>query len=409
MFRSFTRQLVEFMADTVAVGGLLLILFALAACASAQSSSPQSGLVWSQRVVDSTLTRYPDPDKFGAWSYPRGLYLFGQYLVYKRTGDSRYLKYIEGWVDSHIDSRGHPDRKIHALDDVLAANLLVVLYRETHEQRYRLAAETFRHRFDNYPRTSDGGFWHATVPSRQWQLWLDGNYMAVPFLLRYGKEFKDEQYTQSEAVRQLLVYHKHLKARHRGLLYHAYDESGKAPWAGPHSHHSQFFWCRSIGWYGMTLVDTLDVLPPHAQGRMELIRIVRSLVKDLARDQDPQTGLWYQLVDKTRLPQNWTETSSSAMFTYVIDVAVKRGYVSSKYHAVAEKGYSGVLGRMSLGPDGLTNLSGICEGTNVGNLQYYLDRKRNTNDLHGLGAFLIMNEEWNTSVSSQRVDSPSQQ
>lgn len=159
----------------------------------------------------------------------------------------------------------------------------------------------------------------------------------------------------------------------------------------------------------MTLVDTLDVLPPHAQGRTELIRIVRSLVKDLARDQDPQTGLWYQLVDKTKLPQNWTETSSSAMFTYVIDVAVKRGYVSSKFHAVAEKGYSGVLGRMSLGPDGLTNLSGICEGTNVGNLQYYLDRKRNTNDLHGLGAFLIMNEEWNTSVSSQRVDSPSQQ
>lgn len=409
MCRSFTRQLAELMADTVAVGRLLLILFAFAASASAQSSSPQSGLVWSQRVVDSTLTRYPDPDKFGAWSYPRGLYLFGQYLVYKRTGDSRYLKYIEGWVDSHIDSQGHPDRRIHALDDVLAANLLVVLYHETHEQRYRLAAETFRHRFDNYPRTSDGGFWHATVPSRQWQLWLDGNYMAVPFLLRYGKEFKDEQYTQSEAVRQLLVYHKHLKARHRGLLYHAYDESGKAPWARPHSHHSQFFWCRSIGWYGMTLVDTLDVLPHHAQGRTELIRIVRSLVKDLARDQDPQTGLWYQLVDKTKLPQNWTETSSSAMFTYVIDVAVKRGYVSSKYHSVAEKGYSGVLGRMSLGPDGLTNLSGICEGTNVGNLQYYLDRKRNTNDLHGLGAFLIMNEEWNTSVSSQRVDSPSQQ
>ncbi len=33
-------------------------------------------------------------------------------------------------------------------------------------------------------------------------------------------------------------------------------------------------------------------------------------------------------------------------------------------------------------------------------LQFYLDHARRTNDLHGLGAFLIMNEEWNTSVSS---------
>lgn len=409
MPRIVTRKPFHRIVNAATLACLVLVFLTTSPEVSAQAGEPQSGLEWSQRIVDSTLTRYPDPHKFGAWSYPRGLYLFGQYLVYKRTGDPRYLKYIEDWVDSHIDAQGHPDRKIHALDDVLAANLLVVLYHETHEQRYKLAAETFRHRFDDYPRTTDGGFWHATVPSRQWQLWLDGNYMAVPFLLRYGKEFNDGQYTQSEAVRQLLVYHKHLRAKHRGLLYHAYDEIGKAPWADPHTHHSQFFWCRAIGWYGMTLVDTLDVLPPHDPRRKKLIRIVRSLVKDLAHDQDPQTGLWYQLVDKTKLPQNWTETSSSAMFTYIIDIAVKRGYVSSKYHATAAKGYQGVLSRISLGPDGLTNLTGICEGTNVGNLQYYLDRKRNTNDLHGLGAFLITNEEWNTSISSQRVDSHSRQ
>jgi len=371
---------------------------------SGRDTSGSGGLAWSQQVVDSTLTRFPDPHQFGSWSYPRGLYLFGQYLVYRRTGDQRYLRYIEDWVDSHIDAEGRPDREIRALDDVLAANLLVVLYHETKEPRYKLAADIFRHRFDNYPRTTDGGFWHATVPSRQWQLWLDGTYMAVPFLIRYGQEFGDAQYTDKEAVRQLLIYHKHLQAKHRGLLYHAYDESGKAPWADPRTHHSQYFWCRAIGWYGMAAVDTLDVLPRNQPGRKDLIRIVRRLVEDLAREQDPQTGLWYQIVDKPSLAGNWTETSSSAMFTYIIDVAVKRGYVSRRYHAVAEKGYHGVLSRISLGSDGLTNLTGICEGTNVGDLQFYLNRKRETNDFHGLGAFLIMNEEWNTSVSSQRLN-----
>lgn len=349
------------------------------------------------------MARYPDPAKLGPWGYQRGLYLFGQYLVYRRTHNPKYLNYIEGWVNAHIDAEGHPDHKIDSLDSIMAANLLVVLYQETHEQRYKLGADYFRSRFDDYPRTTDGGFWHATVPSRQWQLWLDGTYMAEPFLLRYGQVFHDSQYADQEVVRQLLVYHKHLKAAHSGLLYHAYDESGKAKWAEPVTHHSRYFWCRSIGWYGMTLVDTLDVIPENQPGRAELIQILRSLVQSLAATQDPKTGLWYQIVDKPNLPGNWTETSSSAMFTYIIDVAVKRGYVPRKYHAVAARGYRGVLSRVSIGPDGLTNITGICEGTNVGNLQYYLDRKRRTNDFHGLGAFLIMNEEWNTSVASQRL------
>lgn len=68
---------------------------------------------------------------------------------------------------------------------------------------------------------------------------------------------------------------------------------------------------------------------------------------DLARYQDPQTGLWYEVIDKSATPGNWTETSSSSMLTYVMDVAVKRGYISPKYHAAAEMSYRGVLTRIS--------------------------------------------------------------
>jgi unsaturated rhamnogalacturonyl hydrolase len=397
-----TRKFSLFICGGALAGLLFLFTHATAAAqqTTAASSTASGQQDWSRMVIDSTMKRYPDPAQIGRWGYPQGLYLMGQYLVYRRTGDRRYLQYIQGWVDSHINDQGVPDRQIIALDDVLAANLLPILYEETHEEKYKIAADTFRHRFDNYPRTTDGGFWHATVPSRQWQLWLDGTYMAIPFLDRYGRTFSDSAYTDSEAVKQLLVYHKHLQAAHMGLLYHAYDESGKASWADPVTHHSAYFWCRAIGWYGMAVEDTLDVLPKNQPGRSELIKIVKNLVKDLARYQDPQTGLWYQIVDKPTVDGNWTETSSSSMFTYIIDVAVKRGYVSRKYKAVAEKGYHGVLSRISVGPDGLTNLTGICEGTNVGDLSFYFNRKRNTNDFHGLGAFLLMNEEWNTSVSN---------
>lgn len=357
---------------------------------------------WSVLMVESNLKRNPDPKHFGVWGYPYGLFLMGQLIVYRRTRDKRLLDYAIAFVDSHIDDSGKLDQPIETLDNVLCANLLVRLYEETHQVKYKLAADEFRHRFDTYPRTTDGGFWHGNNPHRAWQLWLDGNYMAVPFLVRYGRAFGDSTYTNAEAVRQLLVYHSHLKSDRMGLLYHAYDESGKAPWADPVTHHSAYFWCRALGWYGMATLDTLDVIPHEQPGRAELIQIVRELVVGLAHYQNPQTGLWYQIVDKPELAGNWTETSSSSMFTYIFDVAIKRGYISKRYRPVAERGYKGVLSRISLGADGLTNLEGICIGTNVGDLAWYLARPRATSDFHGLGAFLLMNEEWNTSVASMK-------
>jgi len=117
-------------------------------------------------------------------------------------------------------------------------------------------------------------------------------------------------------------------------------------------------------------------------------------VKAWARYQDEKTGLWYQVVDKGNDPANWLETSSSSMYTYVTAMAVDRGYVEKKYAAGVNRGYAGVLTKISLDKDGQTNLIDICEGTNVADLAYYFARKRNTNDFHGLGAFLIMNEKF---------------
>jgi unsaturated rhamnogalacturonyl hydrolase len=386
---------------------ILVQVFSFAAVAAGPDQMPVRDM--SKAVVDSQLTRTPDAAKFGGWGYAKALYLIGQYEVYKRTGDKRYLDFIKGWIDSIIDPKFQADGTFKAsvtnLDTVQAANLLLVLYKETHDDKYKRAAEVYRHGFDNYPRTSDGGFWHATGESRAHQLWGDGVFMGMPFLVRYGKMFGEEKYTQDEAVRQLLTYGKHLESN-VGLLYHAYDESGKQAWADPVTHHSAYFWCRAMGWYAMTSVDILDVLPKNHPGRKEIIARLERLIKAFERYQDPKTGLWFQIVDKGDDPNNWLETSSSSMYTYAISVAVKRGYVSKKYQKVADRGYKGVMSKVSVGDDGLTNIADICEGTNVADLAYYYARKRPINDPHGLGAFLLMNEEYqhNTPAMSITVD-----
>lgn len=348
---------------------------------------------WSKAVADSTIKRFPTADSLKGWGYAKSLYLYGQYLVYLRTHDKRYLDHLQAWIDLHIDDQGAINRPIDALDYMLPGNLLLILYKETKQEKYKRAAQNIRKVFDTYPRTSDGGFWHAKTPSRNWQLWADGVFMSLPFLVRYGRMFGDSAYTNAEATKQMLIYYKHLNDPATGLLWHAYDESGKQTWADPKTHQSGYHWGRAFGWYAMTLIELLELMPKDQPQRADLIAIINQLARAFERYQDPTTGLWYQVVDKGGVEGNWLETSCSSMYTYMMWMGVKRGYLPKRYEGVARKGYAGVLTKLRMGPDGLTNLIDISEGTNVSDLAYYFARKRNENDFHGIGAFLIMNEQ----------------
>lgn len=376
------------MQKTRATIAILVLFFSLT-----QSFAAAPKPDWSRAVVESTMKRYPTAESLKGWGYAKSLYLYGVYLVYLRTRDPRYLEHIKAWVDLHIDDQGTINRPINALDYMLPGNLLLILYKETKQEKYKLAAANVRTVFNTYPRTKDGGFWHANTQSRQWQLWADGVFMSLPFLVRYGEMFGDSVYANDEATKQMLIYYRHLHDPATDLLWHAYDESGVQPWANATSHQSAFHWGRAFGWYAMTLIELLEVMPKNQPQREELIRIIRQLAAAFEKYQDAQTGLWYQVVDKGGVEGNWLETSSSSMYSYMMWMGVKRGYLPKRYEAVALKGYRGVLTKISMGSDGLTNLIDISEGTNVGDLAYYFARKRNSNDFHGLGAFLIMNEQ----------------
>ena len=89
-------------------------------------------------------------------------------------------------------------------------------------------------------------------------------------------------------------------------------------------------------------------------------------------------GTWHQLIDH---PEAWTETSCSGMFTFAFITGVKQGWLNEKtFGPAARKGWLGLVKHI----DANANIDDVCEGTNKKNdLQYYLDRKRRTGDLHG--------------------------
>jgi len=355
--------------------------------------SPTSDTDWSVAVVESTMKRVSAGSL--SWSYPHGLFLHGMYLVYKRTKDPRYLQYIQTWADQFVSSSGGISNSFGSLDSMQPVVVLLDLFQETGLAKYRIAASKMRNRLNTYPRTSDGGFWHTT--GRTDQLWGDGTFMLLPGLIRYGQLANDSTYANNEVGNQLQIYASHLQITAPGpsvgLLFHAYDQTRTQSWANKVTGDSPEVWCRAMGWYGMTTIEALEILPADDPHRARLITILKNIITGIARWQDPATGRWFQVVNKPTVAGNFTETSSSSMYTFIISRAVERGYVDSSFLSVAQKGYQGVLQRISLDGSGMTNLTEICIGTNVGDLAFYLGRPRATNDFHGLGAFLIMNEQ----------------
>src|SRR4026207_2312617 len=92
----------------------LLLLTPLSALANPKTD-------WSVAMVESTMKRFPIAQDLGSWGYAKSLYLYGQYLVWRRTGDKRYLQYIKDWVDYHVDSEGNvfnvdKDGKVTSID-----------------------------------------------------------------------------------------------------------------------------------------------------------------------------------------------------------------------------------------------------------------------------------------------------
>ncbi|MDT7787026.1 MAG: unsaturated rhamnogalacturonyl hydrolase [Pseudonocardiales bacterium] len=332
---------------------------------SIESPSPRD---WSTAVIDSTIATRPATSL--GLGYTDTLFLHSVYLVHQRTG--RYLDYLEEWGNARVRADGSTGNPYNDLDSMLAGNIFLDLAQATGEERYRLAAQRIRDRVATYPRTSDGGLIHNVAFTGQ--LWADGVFMAQPFLARAGDV--------DTATHQLSLYYEHLK-NPEGLLRHAYDErTGQSPEV----------WCRAVGWFGMATVDVLRNVPRTHPDRAKLVEIVRHLADGYRRLQD-KSGLWFQLPVKPELAGNWLETSCSSMYTYTISRAVKQGVLSPSYLPVARRGYRGVLGKASIGSDGRTAIADISVGTSVGDEAYYLRRARAVNDFHGLGAFLIMNEE----------------
>ncbi len=347
---------------------------------------------YSERIAATVMTRYPSALNipFKAWCYPQGYFLMGLEKLYRTTGKRCYYDYIMSWANSVV----RPDGSLvyftgRSMDDMMAGTVIVWAYEQTGDPRFRKAAETIRHSYDDYPRTSDGIFWHGrgTVG----QIWVDGVFMGQMFLTRYGKYIGDADYCFDEAAKQIIGMYDHLKKGDSGLLYHGWDEDKDARWADRTTGMAPEVWSEGLGWYALILVETLDLMPQSHPQYSKLMYITRELMAGLKKCQDSSSGLWYQVVDKGGWAGNWQETSGSAMFIYAMQRAIEKGIIpASDYVETVRKGYSGLLTKVKVSPDdGLLDLHDANNGLGIQkDYEAYVTRPRKKNGQEVISSFL---------------------
>lgn len=128
---------------------------------------------------------------------------------------------------------------------------------------------------------------------------------------------------------QLRLLWAHTRNASTGLLVHGYDDSRTAAWADPVTGASRHVWGRSLGWFAMALVDTLELLPRGAcRVRDSLLQMYRDLAAAVVAAADPQTGGWWQVLDRPGAERNYIESSGTAMFTYALLKGARLGYLT---------------------------------------------------------------------------------
>jgi unsaturated rhamnogalacturonyl hydrolase len=357
-------------------------------------------------MAATVLTRWPDypgaePGKPVKWNYDQGLVLKGMEGVWYDTAEAKYFNYIQQSMDRFVNADGTIrtyQLADYNLDNLLNGRILLLLYNVTGQEKYRQAAAHLHEQLKTHPRTTEGGFWHKQVHTAQ--MWLDGLYMAEPFYAEYAATFHEDA-DFDDIANQFNLIERHARDPHTGLLYHGWDESRKQRWADPQTGHSPNFWARGDGWYAMALVDTLDYFPPDHPRRAALIASLQRLAVALKKYQAPQTGLWYQVLDKGGAPGNYLESSAACMFVYALAKGVRRGYLPAAYLKVAQKGYQGILTQfVETDANGQVNLKGTGLVAGLGGTPYrdgsyqsYVSEKVVTNDPKGVGAFLLASHE----------------
>lgn len=335
--------------------------------------------------------------KPGKWNYIDGCMIKAVIMLHELSNDKRLLDYAQKFVDTYISEDGNiPSTNVldYNLDNINGGKNLIYLYKKTKQEKYRIAFDRlYSAQLKSQPRLDCGNFTHKAIyPS---QIWLDGAYMALPFLAEYAVLNRDNDILNDVCL-QIKNINKLMMDEESGLYRHGYDETRTMCWADKDTGLSNEFWLRSVGWFCACLADICEISDENSElydiCRLSLDRLIRSLSTFISED-----NMLYQLPARMELNGNYPETSGTLLFSYAALKAYRLGISGENAKTDGIKTLSAVVEKyIKLNENDVPVLRNICLVAGLGGSQqrdgsaeYYLSEPVVENDAKGVAPFLM--------------------
>ncbi len=339
------------------------------------------------------------------WSYYNGVVMEGLYDIYETDpeANSEYLEYVKEYLDAMIvsDEKGHkylsPNLAgyvdCHGADCYKTAALLArVGISEQNEDYLQICADLYRDLTDTSYTNTRGhivpveyteeglgyNYWHGWADNKapKYKVWLDGIYMLQPFISRYAAETGDTE--QLALVQNRLDWVRETMLAPDGMYWHAANSADDL---------CKYHWTRAMGWYGMAMVDVMEVMPEeYLEDRKEALKV---FVDGVLKYQD-ESGLWANVADWEITDTNRLEVSGTSMMVYTILKGVRNGWLDESYKEAAVKAFVAMT-ELKLDEEGLHDIYFKATADNTDNYQdpeFYL-----TDEGKGSGPFIMAYSE----------------
>ncbi|MCL2188122.1 MAG: glycoside hydrolase family 88 protein [Defluviitaleaceae bacterium] len=344
------------------------------------------------------------------WNYVDGCMMKAVFDLYDVTRDKKYFAFAKNYMDEYIGTDGSLkgyEVEEYNCDHINMGKMLFRLYHAStnEKEKYQRAIALQYSQLKTHPRIDAGNFWHKKIYPHQ--VWLDGLYMVQPFYLEYETTFNNNKnindiFTQFKNVYDIM------RDPKTGLYFHGYDESREIFWADKVSGLSPNFWTRSIGWFAMALVDTLEKME-NAPERVFMQKILHELMDASWAFKDAETNLFFQVTDQGTRKGNYLETSGSCAIAYALMKGARLGLLPEFYYDRGEAVFDSVVFHKLTQPQISSKsamhsnfvLKDVCLVAGLGGMpghgdykprdgtyEYYISEPRVNNDAKGVAPFL---------------------
>ena len=360
------RALSLLLALVMVIGMLPLSVFSVFA-ADSSSSTTQSSLAsiqsYASNLLNSNFSKtssapaWDTEGKSDTWRYYNGVMLDALLMLGVDSNAGNALEYAKDFMDANIDSSGKiTDWHANELDSVPPALTLISLLGtaevdDATRADYITAINYVYAELENQTSYDNcGGNMLHKDSWDDWNIGLDGIYMAQPFLMAYANALEAGKLTNTVNSKTASDIYKEVHDRLVWVADTMYDTDTKLyhhGWSVSNKKGNGHFWSRGIGWYAAGLVMCIDRMPAGTY-KENLISKLPKLFDGMLQYQDDSTGLWYNVVNRnsslTDNNGNKLETSGSALMAYAMIKSANEGWVTdAKYATAGIEAFNGIV------------------------------------------------------------------